>query len=292
MSDFFFPGVSIGIYEKALPARLNWRERLAMAAEAGFDFVEMSLDPSTARLSRLSWTAKERRDLRRAVEESGVTIRTMCLSAHRAYPLGCGNESIRQQGEMILRQALDLAGDLGIRIVQIAGYDTLPDETSDESSGSRYTDSLAQGVQWAAARAVMMGLENQEEGCIDSPTTAVKLIAAINSPYLKLYMDVGNLVVKNLDVVREIEIARGHLVGVHVKDARPGVPRRVPFGQGDVPFDAAFRQLAAIGFAGPMMIEMWNEDRDDALAICTQARGWIEKRLLEAGFSQARQVLS
>ncbi len=292
MSEFFFPGISVGIYEKALPAHLTWRERLAMAAEAGFAFVEMSLDPSDERLSRLLWTAAERRDLRRAVEESGITIRTMCLSAHRVYPLGCGSESIRQQGETILRQALDLAGDLGIRIVQIAGYDTLPDETSDEASRSRYAESLAQGVQWAAARAVMMGLENQEMGCIDSPTTAVKLITAINSPYLKLYMDVGNLVVKGLDVTHEIEAARGHLIGVHVKDARPGVPRRVPFGEGDVPFDAVFRQLAAMSFAGPMMIEMWNEDRDDALAICAQARGWIESRLLEAGFSQARQILS
>ena len=36
----------IGIYEKALPYSGTWRERLAMAHEAGFDFVEMSVDES------------------------------------------------------------------------------------------------------------------------------------------------------------------------------------------------------------------------------------------------------
>ena len=39
-------GITLGIYEKALPENVSWSERLALAAEAGFDFVEMSLDPS------------------------------------------------------------------------------------------------------------------------------------------------------------------------------------------------------------------------------------------------------
>jgi len=81
-----------------------------------------------------------------------------------------------------------------------------------------------------------------------------------------------------------VDAARGHLVGVHVKDARPGVPRRVPFGEGDVPFVAAFQRLKAGGFAGPMMIEMWNDDRPDSAAVCAAARRWVETRLAEAGY--------
>ena len=33
----------IGVYEKAMPAELSWRERLQAAKEAGFDYVEMSV---------------------------------------------------------------------------------------------------------------------------------------------------------------------------------------------------------------------------------------------------------
>lgn len=279
-----YSGLSIGIYEKALPSTVSWLERLNQAADAGFDFVEMSLDPTPDRLSRLEWSRPQRNDLRRAIETSGVPVRTMCLSAHRDCPLGAGDPIVRERGLAVLRQALDLAADVGIRIVQLAGYDTLPDEIPGDDSRRRYVDALYLGVQWAGERAVLMGLENQEQGYIDSPTTAVQIVQQINSPYLQLYMDIGNLTVNQLDTLAEIGAARGHLVGVHVKDARPGVPRRVPFGEGDVPFVAAFQRLKVDGFAGPVMIEMWNDDRQDSAAVCAAARQWIEARLGEAGY--------
>ena len=46
----------IGIYEKATPKHFSWRERLEFAKEMGFDFVEMSVDESDARLARLTRT--------------------------------------------------------------------------------------------------------------------------------------------------------------------------------------------------------------------------------------------
>ncbi|MCC7207779.1 MAG: L-ribulose-5-phosphate 3-epimerase [Anaerolineae bacterium] len=278
-------GISIGIYEKALPSDVDWDARLNMAAAAGFDFVEMSLDPSPERFARLRWDASQRAEVRRAVHLSGIPIRTMCLSAHRAYPLGTGEPALRAEGLDVLRLALDLAVDIGIRIVQVAGYDTLPDEPPSAASRARYTDGLAQGVRWAAERAVLLGMENQEQGYIDSPSTALKVIEHIGSPYLGLYMDIGNLTVNRRDTLAEVRAARGHLIGVHVKDARPGVPRRVPFGEGDVPFAAAFRRLADDGFAGPVMIEMWNDDRPDALDVAAAAREWVVARLREAGFT-------
>jgi L-ribulose-5-phosphate 3-epimerase UlaE len=129
---------------------------------------------------------------------------------------------------------------------------------------------------------VLLGLENQEQGCVCSASTAVEVIRHVSSPYLKLYMDVGNLIVNRCDVAAEIEAARGHLIALHVKDARPNEPRRVPFGEGQVPFATVFRQLAAMRFHGPVTIEMWNEDRPDAAEVCGQARQWILRHLEDA----------
>lgn len=284
MSRAHIAGLTLGLYEKALPSTIGWRERLDMAAAAGFDFVEMSLDPTPERLSRLNWSAAQRRDLRLAVEDSGVSVLTMCLSAHRNYPLGSANADIRRHGLDILHAALELAADVGIRIVQIAGYDALPEEPSTDDTRQRYVDGLAHGIRWAGEHAVLMGLENQEAGYIDSPRTAVKIIQQIDSPYLKLYMDIGNLIVNGCDVPREIAAARGHLIGVHVKDARFGVPRRVPFGEGAVPFAEVFHLLAGMRFAGPMMIEMWNDNSADSVAISSAAREWVQGKLIEVGF--------
>ena len=35
---------SIGLYEKAMPNTLTWKEKLEAAKEAGYDFVEISID--------------------------------------------------------------------------------------------------------------------------------------------------------------------------------------------------------------------------------------------------------
>lgn len=53
----------IGLYEKAMPDELNWREKLICAKECGYDFVEISIDESEARLSRLNWTKEERQSI-------------------------------------------------------------------------------------------------------------------------------------------------------------------------------------------------------------------------------------
>ena len=84
MTEFAMP---VGLYEKALPADLSWEERLRTAAEAGYDFVDISIDETDCRLARLDWSASERAALRQAIANTGVPILTMCLSAHRKYPL-------------------------------------------------------------------------------------------------------------------------------------------------------------------------------------------------------------
>ena len=49
----------LGIYEKAMPASLDWEARLQKAKEAGFDFVEISIDESDERRARLDWSDQE-----------------------------------------------------------------------------------------------------------------------------------------------------------------------------------------------------------------------------------------
>lgn len=53
----------------------------------GFDFVEMSVDETDERLSRLDWSTAQRTSLVAAMIETGVGIPSMCLSAHRRFPL-------------------------------------------------------------------------------------------------------------------------------------------------------------------------------------------------------------
>ena len=60
----------LGIYEKALSKDLSWPERLVLAKSCGFDFVEMSVDETDERLSRLEWSTTQRASLVEAMLET------------------------------------------------------------------------------------------------------------------------------------------------------------------------------------------------------------------------------
>ena len=272
----------IGIYEKALPFNVDWPERLALARQVGFDFVEISIDESDERLERLDWPARERANLRAAIADSGVPLITMCLSGHRKYPLGSADVVTRRQALDIMQKAVDFCVDIGIRIIQLAGYYVYY-EPHDAGSLPRYQEGLARGLEWASQAGVMLALENVDGHDVASVTQAMVFVNAFNSPWFQIYPDIGNLSEHGLDVCAELELARGHLVGVHVKDTRPGEPRRVPFGAGTVPFVAAFQKLAEMNFIGPILLEMWNDDSPDSLRIVQESRQWVMARMQEGG---------
>jgi predicted hexulose-6-phosphate isomerase len=199
----------------------------------------------------------------------------MCLSGHRRYPLGSASPAIRRRALDIFENAIEFAFDIGIRIIQVAGYDVYY-EPRDAGSCARYADGLHQGADWASQAGIMLGLENVDSENLDSLVKGMEFVHGINSPWLHLYPDIGNLVAMGYDPVSEIEVAVGHLVGVHIKDTILGQVRRIPFGGGIVPFAECFRKLNAINFCGPMVIEMWCDERPDAFDTVVQARRWIE----------------
>jgi L-ribulose-5-phosphate 3-epimerase len=270
-----------GVYEKALPARLGWPERLAAAARAGFDFVEISLDESDERVARLDWGRAQRQEMRRVLADAPASIDTMCLSAHRKYALGSASAPLRQRALDIMRKAIELSAEIGIRIVQVAGYD-VHYEPSTEQTRALYLESILQSAQWARQHCVMLALENVECPIADSIEKGMAFVRAADTPWFQMYPDVGNLTAMQKDVPLEIRAGAGHIVGVHLKDTRVGEYRRVPFGQGLVDFTAAFRALKEIGFHGPFMVEMWNEEAADPVAVVTEARRWLLERLAQA----------
>jgi L-ribulose-5-phosphate 3-epimerase len=272
----------IGIYEKALPFDVDWYERLTIARYAGFDFVEISIDESDQRLIRLDWSERERANLRQAIASTGLPLTTMCLSGHRKFPFGSADSKIRRRAFDIMHKAVDFAVDIGVRVIQLAGYYVYY-EPHDDGSLQRYQDGLAKSLEWATQADVMLALENVDGSDVDSISQAMYFVEAFQSPWFQIYPDIGNLAEHGLDVCTELELARGHIVGIHVKDTRPGEPRRVPFGEGTVPFVEAFRKLAEMNFNGPILMEMWNDDSPDSMQIVQQSREWIVDRILEAG---------
>lgn len=241
---------TLGLYEKAMPSELSWKEKLLTAKEAGYDFVEISIDETDAKLSRLEMTAKERADLNRLMLETGVPIRTMCLSGHRKYPLGSSDPEICARGMEIMEQAIRLAEELGVRIIQLAGYDVYYEPSTFETK-KRFLENLKKATEMAARAGVVLGFETMENEFMNTVEKAMKYVTLVGSPYLNVYPDIGNITnaakTYENDVLEDLELGKGHLVAMHMKETVPGKFREIPFGTGHVDFTAAADKAWALG---------------------------------------------
>ncbi|MBD8108061.1 L-ribulose-5-phosphate 3-epimerase [Erwinia persicina] len=278
----------LGIYEKALPAYLSWPERLALAKACGFDFVEMSVDETDLRLSRLQWSKEQRLSLVNAMMETGVSIPSMCLSGHRRFPFGSRDPEIRQQAYSLMEQAIQLAKDVGIRTIQLAGYDVYY-EPHDEGTVARFAEGLAWAVDRAAAAQVMLAVEIMDTEFMNAISKWKLWDKQQASPWFTVYPDVGNLSAWGNDVAAELALGIDRIAAIHLKDTQPvtasspGQFRDVPFGDGCVDFVGVFRTLKALNYRGAFLIEMWTEKAEEPVTEIVQARRWIEQKMQEGG---------
>ena len=60
---------SLGLYEKAMPPELSWREKLETAKEAGYDYVEISIDETEEKSTVIHYIQQERNGSSGAPEE-------------------------------------------------------------------------------------------------------------------------------------------------------------------------------------------------------------------------------
>lgn len=269
---------ALGIYEKALPPFNSWREALETTRRCGYDFLELSIDESEERLARLQWGTSAIAELRNAIAETGVPVRTLCLSAHRKYPFASEDAATRKRAWDMLQRGLHLCGELGIPIIQTQGHDVYY-EPSTETTWKRYEEAMHRAAEMCRGASVMLGLENADKPCVGSLDQARELIERVGNPWFQMYPDIGNVVAHGYAVGPELLRAAPHIVAVHIKDARPGEFRRVPFGEGTVPFGEAFDALREISYQGPFVIEMWNEAQGDAESVIRRALAWVRERM-------------
>lgn len=256
---------TLGLYEKSMPSELNWREKLQAAKDAKFDFVEISIDETEEKLSRLQMPVSERLELVRTMMEVGVPIRTMCLSGHRKYPLGSNDPAICSRGMEIMEQAIQLADDLGIRIIQLAGYDVYYEESSLETK-KRFLRNLKKTANMAEKAGVILGFETMETEFMNTVEKAMKYVTLVNSSYLNVYPDIGNITNAadsyKADVLEDLYIGKGHLVAMHLKETVPGKFREIPFGTGHVDFESAIGIAWDLGVR-KFVAEFWYTGNED-----------------------------
>nr|WP_296965548.1 L-ribulose-5-phosphate 3-epimerase [uncultured Mediterraneibacter sp.] len=274
---------TLGLYEKSMPSDLSWEQKMLSAKEAGFDYIEISIDETDAKLARLDMSKEERLELVRLMMVTGVPIRSMCLSGHRKYPLGSNDPEVEKRGMEIMEKAIQLAEDLGIRIIQLAGYDVYYEESSFETK-KRFLKNLKKATHMAEKAGVVLGFETMETEFMNTVEKAMKYTTLVDSPYLNVYPDIGNITnaaieYKN-DVLEDMMIGKGHLCAMHLKETVPGKFREIPFGTGHVNFKEAIDLAWQLGIR-KYVTEFWYVGNENWKEDLVFAHDMFEKMLDE-----------
>lgn len=284
--------IQLGIYEKALPKEKGIKDHLLLAKKLGFNFYELSIDETDERLSRLDWEKERRKEIIDGILDTGVKIQSMCLSGHRRFPFGSKDLKKRKIAENIMKKAIDLASDLGIRVIQLAGYDVYYEEKTSDSN-KYFISGLRKAVDYASKKQITLAIEIMDDSFINSISKYMKIKKEINSPFLKVYPDIGNLSAwPENDVPAELRKGKNEIVAMHLKDTLkvtkdfPGKFKEVEFGKGCVDFKECFRVLNEIDYTGPFLIEMWSENSNNPEKEIESAKKFIMEELKESGAYQ------
>jgi predicted hexulose-6-phosphate isomerase len=233
-----------------MPESLELPEKLKETGAAGYDYLELSIDETDEKQSRLDWGASEIKKLRSFMEESGIFIKSICLSAHRRFPLGDPDPEIRRRSMLIMEQAVALAVRLGTRIIQIAGYDIYYGPSTSETQ-KLFAENLEHSVLIAAKEGITLAFETMETPFINTVTKAASWVRKCLSPYLQIYPDTGNITNAVLEyggkIGDDMEGGAGYLVALHLKESKPGIYREVPYGQGHVNFSEFIQTAWRLG---------------------------------------------
>jgi hexulose-6-phosphate isomerase len=198
---------SINLWAFPYPEKMNLRECLKLAKDAGFDGIELNYDLEND-LSPKSGT-KEFHAIRKTAEEIGITISGLCSFLYWPYSLTSNNPVQRARGLELAGLMTQAASDLGtenvllvpgaVCIPWIANHDPVPSDVCDR----RAREAVAKLVPKAEKLGVYLNIENIFfNGYLLSPTEMNAFVDSFQSKHVRVHFDTGNIMLETLTIVQ------------------------------------------------------------------------------------------
>lgn len=230
---------------------LSVEDKLKLVKDVGFEGVE-----TPTRL--LNKNAPEPKVLARASEKVGVTVHGVVNSSHPD-----------------LKGAIDEAALYGATSVL---HVVRPDpEGSFMANYRRTQETIRQAIPYAEKKRIHILIENVWNTFLIDPLTMARYIDELDSPYVKSYFDVGNVVRWGWPQ-HWIEVLAERIVKIHVKEYNLEVAMNegmrkgfeFPMGQGSISWDRVREELKKIDYRGWATAEVDGGDRQRLAEISQQ----------------------
>lgn len=178
------------LYGNPMPNSLSIPEKLVCAKEAGYDFLKMSIDETDQKLARLDMFMQERLYLQTEMLKTELPIRSIVLAAN-ANTLSEALTQASKKSMEIIEKAIQLACNLGVRMVMIPGYDVYYEKSTTQSRAD-FLKNLQNSVETASRFGVILAFETMETPFMNNVKKAMGYVRRINSPFSQVYPDIGN----------------------------------------------------------------------------------------------------
>jgi len=228
-----------------------------VSREAGFDAVELNINPPGGVGLTMDTTPGEADEIAKLARENGIQLRSISTSLMGRSPLSSADADMRATGRSVVTKQLDLAERIGADTVLVVPGVVNP-ATSYDDCYDRSLSELQKLVPEAEKRGVKMGIENVWNKFLLSPLEMRTYIDTLNSPYAGVYFDVGNILLYGFPQ-HWIRILGSRIVKVHVKDFKTSVGNGggfVPLLGGDVNWPEVVAALKEIGYADTLTAEI------------------------------------
>ncbi len=171
--------------------------------------------------------------------------------------------------------------DIGSQIILINGYDVY-DTSSTPETVERFGRNIAKAAEICASYGVVLAIENAERPFMDRFSKVAEWVRHIDSPYLRIYGDIGNTFnAFEGDVelaLADFEEGRGITAAVHLKDTMPGEYRFTRYGEGYVDFRRSVQKCMDIGvrmYTAELFYREQLNWREEAMRVNAFLRGFF-----------------
>jgi L-ribulose-5-phosphate 3-epimerase len=239
-----------GLVLDMLPASLSYSDRFKMARDVGFDVVQAPTTPD-------EHTAEE---IKHAAAAASIRIDSVMNMDHWKYPLSSDDPEVVEKSLAGMRTSLHNAKLWGSDTVLLVPAVVNP-QTSYGDAWTRSQNHIRKLIPLASELQIIIALEEVWNKFLLSPLEMAKYIAEFQSPWIKAWFDVGNVVLYGYpqDWIRTLG---KDIVNVHLKDfkRKEDAYAWVNLGDGDVDWPAVRQAFAEIGYSGSAIAELAGGD--------------------------------
>ncbi len=189
---------SINLWAFPYPDRMNLRECLQLAKDAGFDGIELNYDLEND-LSPKSST-KDYHAIRKMADEIGIQISGVCSFLFWPYPLTSNDPAERARGMELAGLMTQAAHDLGTsNLLVVPGAVHMPwredhDPTPNDVCDQRARAAIGQLAKNAEKLKVSLNIENIFfNGYLMTPFEMIGFVDSFQSEFVQVHFDTGNI---------------------------------------------------------------------------------------------------